>query len=363
MIAVEHERFEIARPLDLQLAVLRCQRSMLLRGASDLERSVVATIVSELGSNVLKYADRGTLELRRLRDAGAAGVEITARDAGPGIADVALALTDHYSSGRTLGLGLPGVRRMADELDIGTTPGGGTTVTVRKRWSGRPAARSAAERVEDATLRLHAAGPTWQAAATVRARDGHRAGGDHVAIVERDERLVLAIVDATGHGSAANAVALDLTHRLREHVAYAPDPDDVAGLLHLLHEASVGTVGAAVGLALLDARRDELRYLAVGNVRAAVSGRQRFTGVSRDGILGRRWPTPFVQRAPLHAGDLVLLWTDGLPSTLPEALAARGARAGTTLADRDAAAIADALVTEHGKHHDDAACLVVRWRQ
>ena len=137
MIAVAAERFEIGRPLDLQLAVLRSQRSALLRGASDLERSVVATIVSELGSNMLKYAERGTLELEPLRTGDGPGVQITARDAGPGIGDVALALTDHYSSGRTLGLGLPGVRRMADELEIVPTPGGGTTVRVRKRWAGR----------------------------------------------------------------------------------------------------------------------------------------------------------------------------------------------------------------------------------
>jgi anti-sigma regulatory factor (Ser/Thr protein kinase) len=68
---VDGERFEIARPLDLQLAVLRCQRSALLRAPPTSSAPSIATIVSELGSNVLKYAVPGTLELRRVRREGA----------------------------------------------------------------------------------------------------------------------------------------------------------------------------------------------------------------------------------------------------------------------------------------------------
>lgn len=356
MIAVDAERFEIARPLDLQLAVLRSQRSALLRGASDLERSVVATIVSELGSNMLKYAVRGTVELERLRSGDGPGVQITARDAGPGIADVALALTDHYSSGRTLGLGLPGVRRMADELEIVSTPGGGTTVHVRKRWTGpsREGERDVAEPP------LTGAGASWSAAAVLRPRPGQRLGGDHVAIVDRGDRVLIGIFDASGHGPAAHALGRELVVRLRERFATATEPDDVAALAHALHEQCVGTIGAAVGLAVLDPERDEFRYLAVGNVRAAVVGAHRFVGVSRDGVLGRRWPTPFVQRAPLRPGDLLLLWTDGLPSALVGSVAA--AARPSTVGAVAPAALAERLVAAHAKPLDDAACLVARWR-
>jgi anti-sigma regulatory factor (Ser/Thr protein kinase) len=361
LTGVDAERYEIARPLDLQLAVLRCQRSTLLQGATDLERSVIATIVSELGSNVLKYARAGTLELRRVRHAGAAGVEIVASDAGPGIADVELALRDHYSSGRTLGLGLPGVRRMADAIEITPTAGGGTTVRVRKRLSGQsaPWARSAAAH---GAGRSAAAGARWRAAASVRARSGQSVAGDHALVIDRGDVALLAIVDATGHGSVAHAVAHTVVQRLEVVFAAAAEPDDVVAHLRELHDATVGTVGAAVGLAVLDSRSDGLRYLAVGNVRAAVVGRHRFTGVSRDGVLGRRWPTPFVQDTRLHPDDLVLLWTDGLPSTLSADLAAAHDDHGRPLVTRDVAVIADRLVAGFGKDHDDAACLVARWQ-
>lgn len=355
----EVERFDITRTLDLQVAVLRCQRSALLHGASDLERSVIATIVSELGSNVLKYARSGTLELRRVRRGLCADIEITVRDAGPGIADVDLALTDHYSSSRSLGLGLPGVRRMADELDIVSGPAGGTTVRARKRLA-RSVSRVAGDDPAPVS-RLEVDAPRWRAAARVRARRGQRNAGDVATVIDRGSHVLLAVIDATGHGPSAHALALDLAARLRSRFEAADHPGDVAALLHDLHQVSVGTAGAAAGLCVLELEGALLRYLAVGNVRASVLGGERFTGVSRDGVLGRRWPTPFVQHATLRRGDHVLLWTDGLPEALARSLARRlEAAAGPQTSDPGE--LAEELLRSHGKPHDDAACLVARWR-
>jgi anti-sigma regulatory factor (Ser/Thr protein kinase) len=358
---MDRELYEIGRPLDLQIAVLRCQRSTLLRGASDLERSVIGTIVSELGSNVLKYAERGTLEVRRVRQGIADVIEITVRDAGPGIADVELALVDHYSSGRTLGLGLPGVRRMADSLEIVPTAGGGTTVRVRKRLTGPATAGGSVERT--GTSRTVAAGERWSAASVVRARAGHRTGGDAAIVVDRGDNVLFAIIDVSGHGPAAHALATPLVDLLRDAYTEALDPEDVAGLMRGLHEACVGTAGAAAGMAVVDVRRGRLRYLAVGNVRAAVVGARSFTGVSRDGVLGGRWPTPFVQTSHLDRDDLLLLWTDGLPEALVRDRTRRQGTRPSPLEAGDVVEIADGLVDGFAKEYDDAACLVVRWRR
>ena len=90
--------------------------------------SRVATSVSELARNILKYAQTGTIEIRSVERAQGVGVQIVSRDNGPGIDDVERALADHVSSGGTLGLGLPGVRRLMDEFELDTEPGRGTTV-------------------------------------------------------------------------------------------------------------------------------------------------------------------------------------------------------------------------------------------
>jgi serine/threonine-protein kinase RsbT len=93
---------------------------------------MIATAVSELVRNILKYAGTGEIRLRRVEDLGSRGIEIEAIDQGPGIADCARAMQDHYSSSGTLGLGLPAVKRMMDEFSLESVPGEGTRVKARK---------------------------------------------------------------------------------------------------------------------------------------------------------------------------------------------------------------------------------------
>ena len=94
------------------------------------QKSRVTTATSELARNIVKYAGSGQFSVNRIEDGERTGVQIVARDRGPGIADVPAALRDHYSTGGTLGLGLPGVKRLMDELEVDSKPGKGTTVTA-----------------------------------------------------------------------------------------------------------------------------------------------------------------------------------------------------------------------------------------
>ena len=102
-------------------------------GVADL--AIIATAISELGQNALRYAKSGELDVEVVQDHGRRGIVIVASDRGPGIPDVDLALQDGYSTSGSLGLGLPGVRRLMDEYEISSELGRGTTVTVKK-WSG-----------------------------------------------------------------------------------------------------------------------------------------------------------------------------------------------------------------------------------
>ena len=101
-------------------------------GFDETPSRMIATAVSELVRNILKYAGSGEIRLRRVKEPGRRGIEIEVVDQGPGIADCAAALDDHFSSGGTLGLGLPGVKRLMDEFRLESTPGEGPRVTARK---------------------------------------------------------------------------------------------------------------------------------------------------------------------------------------------------------------------------------------
>jgi len=102
-------------------------------GFPTTDLAVIATAISELARNIVRYALHGEVVLRLVEDHTKRGVEVVATDDGPGIPDVSLAMQDGYSTSGGLGLGLPGTRRLMDEFEITTDFGKGTKVTVR-RW-------------------------------------------------------------------------------------------------------------------------------------------------------------------------------------------------------------------------------------
>ena len=117
---------------DASRAVLESTLYSREAGFGDTPSQMIATAVSELARNILKYAGSGELYLRRVNRPGRRGVEIEAVDNGPGIEDCDKAMQDHFSSGGTLGLGLPAIKRLMDEFSLESTPGEGTRVTARK---------------------------------------------------------------------------------------------------------------------------------------------------------------------------------------------------------------------------------------
>lgn len=103
-------------------------------GSTDTTR--IVTAASELARNVYKYADSGTMRWARIAANGRPGIELVFEDRGPGIADVDQAMVEGYTSSNGLGMGLPGAKRLMDELSVSSDPGVGTTVTVRKWMRG-----------------------------------------------------------------------------------------------------------------------------------------------------------------------------------------------------------------------------------
>ena len=99
---------------------------------SVIDQTKMVTAASELARNTLRYGGGGRAEIERVARNGKAGLRVSFIDDGPGIADHELALTDGWTSGGGMGLGLSGARRLADEFDIDSAPGKGTTVTITK---------------------------------------------------------------------------------------------------------------------------------------------------------------------------------------------------------------------------------------
>ena len=116
------------------VAARQAVRKMTLElGFSLVDQTKLVTAASELARNTIVYGGGGVLHWEMLLDGAKKGLRLTFRDEGPGIPDVALAMTDGWTSGTGLGMGLSGAKRLVNEFDIDSKPGKGTRVTIT-RW-------------------------------------------------------------------------------------------------------------------------------------------------------------------------------------------------------------------------------------
>ena len=103
------------------------------QGLGLVDQTKIVTAASELARNTLDYGGGGTVRLQALQDGMRRGLRLVFEDEGPGIPDIALALTDGYTSGSGMGLGLSGSKRLVNEFEVDSAPGRGTRVTIT-RW-------------------------------------------------------------------------------------------------------------------------------------------------------------------------------------------------------------------------------------
>ncbi|MFF9299198.1 SpoIIE family protein phosphatase [Streptomyces althioticus] len=276
-------------------------------GLDEQRRAACALVATELATNLVKHAKAGEVVVDVVDPAvlpeGRPGraVQITALDHGPGIADVAGAFEDGFSTGGSLGAGLGTCRRIADAFGLHSEVGRGTVAVARVgpatagRAPGEDPVRSPG---------VHAGGVNVPFA-------GAEQSGDAWSWVRSGDRVTLMLADGLGHGVEAARASDAAVEELR-HCARLPP----AELLQRLHTALSGTRGAAVAAAQLDTWTGRLRFAGIGNVTARLrdGGRWR-TLLSRPGIVGAHRPrTVREDEADWTPGSLLILHTDGLSS-------------------------------------------------
>ncbi len=133
-MAVHDIRVPIDQDVDIVVARQKGRSLAAQLNFSLGELALIATAISEVARNIIEYAQRGEIILCLIEKGSRHGIMVIARDQGPGIPDIALAMQDGYSTGGGLGLGLPGARRLMDEFDIQSQVGKGTTIAMKK-WT------------------------------------------------------------------------------------------------------------------------------------------------------------------------------------------------------------------------------------
>jgi serine/threonine-protein kinase RsbT len=130
----EQARIPVARDGDVVNARQTGRELAARIGFRGTDLTLIATAISEVARNIVLYAGRGEIAVSVTEADGRCGIQVVARDDGPGIPDIELAMRDGYSTGKSLGLGLSGARRLMDQFEIVSEVGVGTTITMSK-WA------------------------------------------------------------------------------------------------------------------------------------------------------------------------------------------------------------------------------------
>jgi anti-sigma regulatory factor (Ser/Thr protein kinase) len=285
-----------------QIAIARRAAADLCRrlGLTDDTVARAEIIAVELAGNILQHAERGTLAVASLPSGS--GVHILASDLGPGLGDVARAMSDGFSTSSTPGLGLGAVGRLVSSMDIYSRQGGGTAITATLREARFRAGSAAAEtaRLQDEFI-----------AVLSTPIEGERLNGDSWALYPAPDRDVYLMVDGLGHGSyaaEAAAVAVGVANS-----NFGADPSiSLAAVIQRMHVPMQATRGAAV--MLVSVQGSQVLCCGVGNIGASLcqaDGTLRSL-VSHNGTVGHRMARvqEFEYAAP--PGTLLIMHSDGI---------------------------------------------------
>jgi serine/threonine-protein kinase RsbT len=132
MVTLTKETMTIIKEVDVIPFRNRLKEYSVKIGMSLVNQTKIITAASELARNMLKYANGGKVVIEVISNGRENGIRLVFKDEGPGIKDISLAMKDGYSTGKSLGLGLPGTKRLVSEFAIESHIGKGTTVTVTK---------------------------------------------------------------------------------------------------------------------------------------------------------------------------------------------------------------------------------------
>jgi anti-sigma regulatory factor (Ser/Thr protein kinase) len=295
----------------------------------------IALVSQELASNLVKHAGSGTIILTPLYNLERRGIQIEAKDTGPGMRDVEQAITDGFSTSGSLGYGLGTANRLMDELNIASERGQGTLVTCR-RWikSIQPADRQC---------------PLEFGAATRSHPRMMGVNGDIFIIKQWNYYMLAGVIDGLGHGQWAQRASQTARRYIETHF-----DQPLVDIFRGVGRSCRPTRGVVMALALFDWEHNKVMLASIGNIEVRVFNHSKPIKVLvRRGIVGMNAPAPVVTEDSWDISNFLVMHSDGLSThwsweDYPD------------LKTKSANSIAHELLHTLAKDDDDATVVVVR---
>lgn len=261
-------------------------------GADETAAGKVAIVATELCTNIVKHGGGGELLLSKFDDSGSEGIELIALDRGRGIADVAAARRDGFSTAGSAGHGLGAVHRQSQSVEVASWPAVGTAILARVSVTNRPSAPTPTR-------------PTYGAVCIPK--QGEEVCGDAWAVLDSPLGRTLLVADGLGHGPQAATASVEAIRLFTRHQTRR-----VPEILDTLHNGLRATRGAAVAIARFEAERQVVIYGGIGNIAGAiVNGTETRRMISLNGTAGHVARRIQTFDYP-YSGGLVIMHSDGL---------------------------------------------------
>ena len=266
-------------------------------GFSSTIAEELVLVASELGTNIVKHARSGTLIIRAISSDGQRGLEVEARDAGPGIPDYEDAATDGFTTTGSLGYGLGTVSRLSDDVTVSSLPGEGACISARK-WLPDTVTTGAAR------CRLDVGAATRPHPRMLGVN------GDSFVICRSGPLTVVGVIDGVGHGQYAQRASSTARREVEAHCSRGLDD-----MFRNVGRACRSTRGVAMALARFDCETAVLELASVGNIEVRAWGvPEPIRYLVRRGILGANAPTAAVTRQSWSDSAVLCMYSDGIRS-------------------------------------------------
>ena len=253
----------------------------------------VAIATTEMATNLVKHAGKGSILLQPLYERDRAGMRVMAIDRGPGIADIGRAMRDGHSTAGSPGNGLGAIERLSDAFDVYSVAGVGTVVRA-DFW------------VKD-TIPSRSRVPL-QIGVVSEPLDGEDVSGDGWGIRTLPDSVLMMVADGLGHGPLACEASQEAKRVLAETRYFEP-----VSIVEEVHAALKKTRGAAMAIAKLDLDKMILRFAGVGNISASLVSPDTSRGLaSHNGTLGQHIGRVQEFSYPWHANNVLVMHSDGL---------------------------------------------------
>lgn len=296
-------------------------------GFDEVRCAEFALLISEVSRNVLAHAQTGQTILMGMKNQSGSVARVLALDKGPGISDVARAMSDGFSTAGTMGAGMGAMKRLAGLLEIFTSQMG-TIVLVEVGSDGAQAPQIAGMAIP---------------------YPGERVSGDGWAYHQTSDGCNVLLVDGLGHGVMAAEAAEEAVKIFRERAERSP-----GDILSYVHDALKKTRGAVAAVAQIRTDEGVLIYAAVGNISGSLLSRQTSRSLfSHNGTLGVATPRIQEFRVDWPNDGIFIMHSDGLTSRWDLS-------SYSGLLARHAAIIGGALLRDFRRQRDDASVVVVK---